>query len=73
MGDAAENEVAQKMASFIAPKQIFKETSRAGEKDKISGFSLVRLLIERITIDRRLTRVISPEMNDPFLDKTHGP
>ncbi|KZV46129.1 splicing factor 3B subunit 1-like [Dorcoceras hygrometricum] len=35
--DGAENEIARKMASFIAPKQFLKEPLRSGEDDDISG------------------------------------
>ncbi|KAI5683523.1 hypothetical protein M9H77_04751 [Catharanthus roseus] len=73
--DAAENEVARKMASFTAPKQFFKEAPRAGEEDEISGFKQPSKIIDREDDyrRRRLNRIISPERNDPFLDKTPGP
>ncbi|KAK6778855.1 hypothetical protein RDI58_025573 [Solanum bulbocastanum] len=71
-----ENEVARKMASFTAPKQFFKEVPRgAGEEDEPSGFNKPGKIIDREDDyrRRRLNRVISPERNDPFLDKTPGP
>ncbi|XP_055807079.1 uncharacterized protein LOC129875879 [Solanum dulcamara] len=71
-----ENEVARKMASFTAPKQFFKEVPRgAGEEDEPSGFNKPSKIIDREDDyrRRRLNRVISPERNDPFLDKTPGP
>ncbi|KAL0359686.1 UNVERIFIED_CONTAM: Splicing factor 3B subunit [Sesamum angustifolium] len=73
--DATENEIARKMASFTAPKQFFKEPLRTGEEDEISGFKQPSKIIDREDDyrRRRLNRIISPERNDPFLDKTPGP
>ncbi|KAM3288470.1 Splicing factor 3B subunit 1 [Capsicum chinense] len=71
-----ENEVARKMASFTAPKQFFKEVPRGGgEEEEVSGFNKPSKIIDREDDyrRRRLNRVISPERNDPFLDKTPGP
>ncbi|KAK4404688.1 Splicing factor 3B subunit [Sesamum angolense] len=63
------------MASFTAPKQFFKEPLRTGEEDEISGFKQPSKIIDREDDyrRRRLNRIISPERNDPFLDKTPGP
>ncbi|KZV30401.1 splicing factor 3B subunit 1-like [Dorcoceras hygrometricum] len=36
--DGAENEIARKMASFTAPKQLIQEPLRSGEDDAMSGF-----------------------------------
>lgn len=71
-----ENEVARKMASLTAPKQYFKEVPRGGgEEDEPTGFNKPSKIIDREDDyrRRRLNRVISPERNDPFLDKTPGP
>nr|GMD46469.1 splicing factor 3B subunit 1 [Ipomoea batatas] len=71
----AENEIARKMASFTAPKQFFKEAPRGGDDDENLGFNKPSKIIDREDDyrRRRLNRVISPERNDPFLDKTPGP
>ncbi|CAA3000866.1 splicing factor 3B subunit 1 [Olea europaea subsp. europaea] len=73
--DATENEIAKKMASFTAPKQFFKEPLRTGDDDEMSGFKQPGKIIDREDDyrRRRLNRIISPERNDPFLDKTPGP
>ncbi|KAG6411756.1 hypothetical protein SASPL_129840 [Salvia splendens] len=73
--DPAENEIARKMASFTAPKQYYKETLRSGEEDEMSGFKQPGKIIDREDDyrRRRLNRIISPERNDPFQDKTPGP
>ncbi|XP_059296065.1 uncharacterized protein LOC132049328 [Lycium ferocissimum] len=71
-----ENEVARKMASYTAPKQFFKEVPRgSGEEDEPTGFNKTNKIIDREDDyrRRRLNRVISPERQDPFLDKTPGP
>ncbi|KAK6151376.1 hypothetical protein DH2020_014011 [Rehmannia glutinosa] len=73
--DPTENEIARKMSSFTAPKQFFKEPLRTGEEDEMSGFKQPGKIIDREDDyrRRRLNRIISPERNDPFLDKTPGP
>ncbi|KAG6414454.1 hypothetical protein SASPL_127176 [Salvia splendens] len=73
--DPAENEIARKTASFTAPKQYYKETLRSGEEDEMSGFKQPGKIIDREDDYRRtrLNRIISPERNDPFQDKTPGP
>ncbi|GFP83788.1 splicing factor 3b subunit 1 [Phtheirospermum japonicum] len=73
--DPTENEIARKMSSFTAPKQFFKEPLRTGDEDDMAGFNKPGKIIDREDDyrRRRLNRIISPERNDPFLDKTPGP
>ncbi|VFQ88979.1 unnamed protein product [Cuscuta campestris] len=71
-----ENEIARKMASFTAPKQFLKEAPRGGgDEDQNLGFNKPSKIIDREDDyrRRRLNRVISPERNDPFSDKTPDP
>ncbi|KZV37436.1 splicing factor 3B subunit 1-like [Dorcoceras hygrometricum] len=44
--DGAENEIARKMASFTAPKQLLKESLRSGEDDDMSGLKQPSKIIE---------------------------
>ncbi|KZV48840.1 splicing factor 3B subunit 1-like [Dorcoceras hygrometricum] len=44
--DGAENEIARKMASFTAPKQLLQEPLKYGEDDDMSGFKQPSKIIE---------------------------
>ncbi|CAH9102456.1 unnamed protein product [Cuscuta europaea] len=71
-----ESEIARKMASFTAPKQLLNEAPRSGgDEDHNLGFNKPSKIIDREDDyrKRRLNRIISPERNDPFSDKTPGP
>ncbi|KAL3647491.1 hypothetical protein CASFOL_008459 [Castilleja foliolosa] len=73
--DHAENAIARKMSSLTAPKQFFNEPLRTGDEDDMAGFNKPGKIIDREDDyrRRRLNRIISPDRNDPFLDKTPGP
>ncbi|KAL3623716.1 Splicing factor 3B subunit 1 [Castilleja foliolosa] len=73
--DPTENEIVRKMSSFTAHKQFFKEPLRTGDEDDMAGFNKPGKIIDREDDyrRRRLNRIISPDRNDPFLDKTPGP
>lgn len=71
--DAMENEVARKMASYTAPKNLLKEMPGIGA-DVDDGLRKTQRIIDREDDyrRRRLDRVISPNRNDAFAmgDKT---
>ncbi|CAN4118686.1 unnamed protein product [Withania somnifera] len=56
-------------------ENFFKEVPSGGEEEEVTGFNKPSKIIDREDDyrRRRLNRVISPERNDPFLDKTPGP
>ncbi|KZV25332.1 splicing factor 3B subunit 1-like [Dorcoceras hygrometricum] len=58
--DGAENEIARKMASFIASKQFLKEPLRSGENDNMSGFKQPSKIIETEEETEKETDVVEP-------------
>ncbi|XP_059065494.1 uncharacterized protein LOC131032362 [Cryptomeria japonica] len=72
-GDAAEREIARKLASYTAPKSLLKDLPQTGEDDDL-GFKKPQRIIDREDDyrKRRLNRIISPDRNDAFAmgDKT---
>eukprot|EP01018_Ginkgo_biloba_P035221 Gb_14294 [translate_table: standard] len=73
--DAAEREVARKLASYTAPKSVLKDLPRGGgDDDDDFGFKKPQRIIDREDDyrKRRLNRIISPDRNDAFAmgDKT---
>ncbi|KAG0585203.1 hypothetical protein M758_3G267000 [Ceratodon purpureus] len=66
--DAAEREVAKKLASYTAPKSIMNEIPRGEVADDGVGFKKPSRIIDREDDYRRqrLNRIISPERNDAF-------
>ncbi|KAL9343225.1 hypothetical protein Peur_063656 [Populus x canadensis] len=72
------NEVAQKLASYTAPKSVLKEMPRGGDdSEEVNGFRKPLRIIDREDDyrRRRLDRIISPERHDPFSagEKTPDP
>ncbi|KAJ4847146.1 Splicing factor 3B subunit 1 [Turnera subulata] len=76
--DVHDNEVARRLASYTAPKSIFKDMPRGGdESEEVNGTQKSSRIIDREDDyrRRRLNRVISPERHDPFAagEKTPDP
>lgn len=71
-----ENEVARKLSSYTAPKEVYREIPRGvDDDDDAGGFERKRRIIDREDEyrRRRLQRFVSPERSDPFSDKTPDP
>ncbi|KAL7116302.1 hypothetical protein ACP275_04G234200 [Erythranthe tilingii] len=61
------------MASFTAPREFFEEPGGEDDDDMPGLFKRPRRNIIDDYGMRKFNRFISPERNDPFLDKTPGP
>ncbi|CAA7034833.1 unnamed protein product [Microthlaspi erraticum] len=69
--------VAQRLASYTAPRSILNDVARPHSEDDVGGFKPRETIAEREGEyrNRRLNRVLSPERVDPFAmgDKTPDP
>ncbi|CAI5501633.1 unnamed protein product [Closterium sp. Naga37s-1] len=66
--DATEREVARKLASYTAPKELLHELPRGEAEEEPAGFKKPSRIIDREDDyrRRRLNRIISPDRHDAF-------
>ncbi|CAI5475130.1 unnamed protein product [Closterium sp. Yama58-4] len=66
--DATEREVARKLASYTAPKELLHELPRGEAEEEAAGFKKPSRIIDREDDyrRRRLHRIISPDRHDAF-------